>query len=232
MEAAEKTGVLSLPGHKLKELPYLTHKLRVLDVSENSLTSLPVLPASLKTLKIAKNKFKTLETLPERLVTLDATENELVGTKRLPPALETLALRGNLNLHLPVLHLPKLKTLDLRSCGIRDLSDNIVKSTLSLLQELLLDENLVEVVPEQLLSACPKLKRLSLEHNRIKTLPSVLLKSPNLDRLDLKGNPISKSTFLKLDGVDDFLKRREKTRLKDTAIGAIADLSVCGLDDD
>lgn len=239
VEHAAKTGVLSLPEHKLKEFPEAIlslHNLRVLDLSANALITLPDAFASsstkLKTLKVSKNKLNRLPRLPETLSILDATRNEIAEIDvELPASLESLSLRENPLARFPraVLNLSKLKSLDLADCGLDSL-DELASASFAALQELILDNNSIARVPDIIVVTAPRLKRLALEYNKIAWLPADVLKSPNLDRLDLKGNVITKSTFLKLDGAEDFLKRREKTRLKDTAGGAIADLGVCGLD--
>lgn len=214
IEHAAKTGVLALPQHKLTVVPkaVLTlDKLRTLDLSSNALVALPSLPGKLKTLKISRNKIKTLD-LPQ-LTTLEAADNHLEDLE-LPESLVTLTLAGNpLRAMNP---LPNLKTLDLSRCGLVHF-DFVFPN----LTDLNLDDNKLSVMPD----ACPKLKRLSLQRNRIITFPPSLLLL--LDHLELKGNIITKAEFLQIDGVDDFLKRKQKTRVK----GTLTDFDVCGLDD-
>jgi hypothetical protein len=76
-----------------------------------------------------------------------------------------------------------------------------------------------------------KLKRLSLANNQIATnLPEQLFADTPLHDLNLKGNPLNKNTLLEMPGVDQFMKRREVVKRKDLDGGALADLSLCGLD--
>ncbi|KAJ8605211.1 hypothetical protein CTAYLR_000444 [Chrysophaeum taylorii] len=239
IERAGKTGILSLPEHKLKDVPVkllegLKANLKTLDVSSNSIEVLPEFGeyGKLKTLKVARNKLTRLPRLPSTLATLDAADNRLEeDLGDLPESLETLSLRSNSFGAVPraLLSLGTLKTLDLADCKLTDIAA-LAEASLASLLDLILDRNSIPSVPEGLVDAAPKLKRLGLEYNNIVHLPENLLRAPSLDRLDLKGNKLTKAQFMRLDGADDFLKRREKTRLKDTAGGAIADLAVCGLD--
>mmetsp|Transcript_23769 Transcript_23769/g.94231 ORF Transcript_23769/g.94231 Transcript_23769/m.94231 type:complete len:124 (-) Transcript_23769:2195-2566(-) len=120
--------------------------------------------------------------------------------------------------------------LDLSACGLSgtlEWGDGILAALL----ELIVDDNAIDALPDTLPARAPRLKRLSLERNRVTSIPAAVLESPTLDRLDLKGNPgLTKAAFLQLPGVEAFLDRRQKTRSKDIAGGALGDLGVCGLD--
>jgi len=238
---AAKTGILALSEHKLKEVPKsvleIGEKLRILDLSNNSLLviDLATFP-NLKTLKLAKNKLETLQrdVKLKKLTTLDVSENKLKSPLSFFEApLERVNLSHNPELKsFPVaLFIRSLKSIDLSHCGISDLRSFQQKDALPTLEDLNLDSNDISEIPTSIVDVAPKLKSLSLEHNHIRSIPTILLKSPHFDRLNLKGNNISKSDFLATDGADDFLKRRENIRKKDAAGTTMADLSVCGLAD-
>jgi len=198
---------------------------------------------NIKTLKLGRNKLTSLPQLGGKgspLVTLEANDNQLtVVDFSNCNNIEKLILSRNPLTTIPksILTLSKLVTLDLSYCGMKGplfifTQDDTSIGIMASLLELLLDGNQISAIggEDLILIKAPKLRRLSLQYNQLSSFPALLLKSPSpLNALDLKGNPISKSTFLAIDGVDDFLQRREATMKKSAA--TIADLSVCGLDD-
>lgn len=249
VEAASKTGVLSLTEHKLERVPQsvvrdlggAASKLRTLDLSANKLEALPALGSfpKLKSLKVARNRLAALPALGGALVTVDASDNKL-GSAALGAALGTALKVEVLNLSGNPLG---------PGCGPAALAKLVALQTLDVartnLTALLLFEdarwpNLVEVLADDndRLSAldaalplrCPKLRRLSLERCAVGAagLPEPLLAAAALDRLDLRGCPLTKKQFLALDGCDAFMKKREAARKKDASV--CGDYGVCGLD--
>ena len=247
VEAAAKTGVLSLTEHKLEKVPSVVvkvlggseSKLRTLDLSANKLEDLPDFGGAfpkLKTCKLHKNRLRALPALGGALTSLDAGDNKLAAA-----GVEAcLAAAAKLeDLRLPrnpfgggcgpaaLGALSKLRVLDVSDCGLTALL-LFDGAAWAALVEVLADGNPIEALDDAFASRVPKLQRLSLERTRVRSLPASLLALKTLDRLDLKGCPISKKQFLELDGVDDFMKRREAQRKKE---GGGADFGVCGLDD-
>ena len=177
--------------------------------SAHTLLSLPPLPTSLKTLNLAKNSLNSI-----------------------PP--QALAL-------------PNLTSLTLSNNSIASIPTSM--SSLSSLKNLYLDENSLTSLPPPLFAegrCCwPDLKTLDLSNNGFATagfstlsatsvnqpLPKGLFTDTKLHDLRLAGNPMEKRVLMEeFEGFDAFLKRREGVKRKDLDGGAMADLSLCGLD--
>mmetsp|Transcript_12618 Transcript_12618/g.25803 ORF Transcript_12618/g.25803 Transcript_12618/m.25803 type:complete len:315 (-) Transcript_12618:86-1030(-) len=177
--------------------------------SAHTLLSLPPLPTSLKTLNLAKNSLNSI-----------------------PP--QALAL-------------PNLTSLTLSNNSIASIPTSM--SSLSSLKNLYLDENSLTSLPPSLFAegrCCwPDLKTLDLSNNGFATagfstlsatsvdqpLPKGLFTDTKLHDLRLAGNPMEKRVLMEeFEGFDAFLKRREGVKRKDLDGGAMADLSLCGLD--
>ncbi|KAL4634909.1 hypothetical protein GN956_G13946 [Arapaima gigas] len=147
-----------------------------LDLSGNQLTELPESLAnltSLRKLNVSHNKLKTLPagiSAMKSLKLLDCTRNQL---ETVPPtladitSLEQLYLRHN-----------KLRLLpELSSC--------------SMLKELHVGNNQIEVVEAQQLKHLSALCVLELRDNKVKTVPDEVTLLENLERLDIANNDIS-----------------------------------------
>ena len=80
------------------------------------------------------------------------------------------------------------------------------------------------------MSSLERLTVLRLERAPIATLPSELFTRTRVAALELRGTRITKAAFLELDGVDEFLKRREASLSRSVAGGVIVDGALCGLD--
>ena len=246
VEAAAKTGVLSLTEHKLEKVPSVVvkelggaaSKLRTLDLSANKLEALPDFAGAfpkLRTCKLHRNRLAALPALSGALVSLDLSENRVTSAGleaclAAATALEELRCARN-----PfgagcgpaaLAKLAKLRIFVASDCGLTALLlfDGALWPALV---EVVADGNAIAGLDDALAARAPALRRLSLERNGLAGLPRSLLALKTLDRLDLKGCPISKKQFLELDGVDDFMKRREKNRKKE---GGGSDFGVCGLD--
>lgn len=57
-----------------------------------------------------------------------------------------------------------------------------------------------------------------------------LLADSAVEFLELAGNVLDKPDLLRMEGVDAFLGRREKTKNKSLQGGGMLTLSICGLD--
>ncbi|KAI3374705.1 hypothetical protein L3Q82_021276, partial [Scortum barcoo] len=129
-----------------------------------------------------------------------------------------------------------IKTLDLSSCNITSvdvrgdgasalqkvyLGDNrltaLPREFLAghpSLMEVDLSGNLIEELPEGFLRDSDSLQKLYLQGNQLSLLPGSILQKPNLERLELDGNPWECSCFL-LEGLEDGRKVNRTTKLQD-----------------
>ena len=77
------------------------------------------------------------------------------------------------------------------------------------------------------LSCCARFAVLSRTPQAISQ--GVLAESP-VESLELAGNLLDKTDFMKMEGVDAFLARRERNKNRNLQGGGMLTLSVCGLD--
>jgi Leucine-rich repeat (LRR) protein/Ca2+-binding EF-hand superfamily protein len=153
--------------------------LRELDVRSNKIQTLPASCGHCHRLKSLNMHNNSIECIPHTVSTLihleifDLGQNQLkslsAGIGKATSLLK-LDLGGNVNLHsLPrtIGHLGKLKQLNLSSCGISKLPNDLVK--------------------------CTALQSLWLRHNRLEALPIELVEQiPTLYEFDVTGNPLRK----------------------------------------
>ena len=153
--------------------------LRDLDVRANQITTLPASCGHCHRLKSLNMHGNSIECIPHTVSTLinleffDLGNNQLTslspGIGKVTSLIE-LDLGGNVNLHsLPrtIGDLGKLKTLNLSSCGISKLPNDLVR--------------------------CTALQSLWLRHNRLEALPIELVEQiPTLHEFDVMGNPLRK----------------------------------------
>jgi Leucine-rich repeat (LRR) protein len=240
IETASKTGLLSLSGHALTEVPssiWEIEKISTLDLSSNKIETLPgaiVKLKMLKSLKLDKNKLTKLPPLDGlgRLTSLSMGENGLgpgsLSILPQPPKLVKLIVPSNRlggTVFSDCARVPTLQVLDLSRNEISVVPPSV--GELAMLVELLLDDNTIEVVPEEI-GKLVKLKTLSLRNNQIagdiirstgfQALPAVLFTDTSLERLNLEGNPILRRELNEFTGVDSWLDRVSKTKQKDLAL--------------
>ncbi|CAM9638475.1 unnamed protein product, partial [Chrysoparadoxa australica] len=246
VKTAAATGILSLAEHGLKQIPsdvIAIAKMTTLDLTSNALRELPIgltTLTKLKTLRLDGNKLESLIDLSSLPVLSDvsAANNRLqaAAVMGLPQSLKKLDLSGNQLHEVPgaVTSLGNLTVLALMQCQL-DLLPPL--PGLTQLLELSLDGNKITVV-EAYVAEMPKLKTLSLRHNKIgaqafgrQSLAAALFTSSQVEVLNLEGNLLDKQALLAMDGVNAFLERRLKAKNKNIHGGAhFTDLSICGLD--
>lgn len=164
--------------------------------------------------------------------------------KKMPVSLKNLKLNSNF-LELvppPIFMLTKLQKLDLSHNLLAALPPEVM--TLTSLNELNLNNNALVALPDQV-GSLKKLKSLSLKHNQIRVvhkhqkldpvknpqpLPASLFKETPLIDLNLHGNPMTSTEINQFDGFSVFLERRAATNTKNIYGGAMANLSVTGLE--
>lgn len=129
---------LDVSWNKLRKLPsrlFYCTKLRHLDVSHNQLTSLPPEVGILQSLQFFSAAFNSLETLPD----------ELFSCKRL----KTLALGNNClsSLSSRVANLAQLVRLEIKGNRLESLPPEISDCPLLTVSGLIVDDNLLDVLP-------------------------------------------------------------------------------------
>lgn len=164
--------------------------------------------------------------------------------KNMPVSLKTLKLNANFltNVPRPILLLTKLQKLDLSNNELAALPPDIQK--LTCLTELNLNNNLLTALPQEI-GSLVKLKSLSLKNNHIRVLhpnqklngttnpqplPATLFTETPLIDLNLHGNPMTSTQINEFEGYATFLERRQATNTKNIYGGAMANLSVTGLE--
>lgn len=164
--------------------------------------------------------------------------------QKMPLSLKTLKLNANFfsNVPRPIFLLTKLQKLDLSDNHLATLPPEI--TNLQTLNELNLNNNVIVALPEEI-GTLKKLKSLSLKHNQIhvlhpnqkldevknpQPLPASLFTDTPLIDLNLHGNPMTSTQLNEFEGYPEFLERRAKTKTKNLYGGAMANLSVTGLE--
>jgi len=162
----------------------------------------------------------------------------------MPVSLKTLKLNANYfsDVPSPIFMLTKLQKLDLSDNQLASLPPEICK--LYSLNEINLNNNVIVALPDEI-GSLKKLKSLSLKQNQIRVLhpkskldaqknpqplPAVLFTETLLIDLNLHGNPMTSTQLNEFEGYSVFLERRQKTNTKNLFGGAMANLSVTGLE--
>jgi len=229
----------------LQLIPVRLPKLKTLNLDNNKLYcgSLPDFsPSKLQTLQLAHNSLglspQKSSTKKSSTPTSVALDSPIPG---LPPSIKSVNLSFNSLATIP----SQLLSSNLISLRVIDLSDNNLSgvlppgmNVLEGLVELRLDRNSISGIDARIFgnSGWSKLKVLSLEDNQIKSagtpqsLPAELFTSTCLHDLNLRNNPLQKRELMDFEGFDKFLERRGEVKKKDLDGGAMANLSLCGLD--
>mmetsp|Transcript_11649 Transcript_11649/g.21206 ORF Transcript_11649/g.21206 Transcript_11649/m.21206 type:complete len:303 (+) Transcript_11649:169-1077(+) len=235
------TSIMGIPERMLK--------LKTVNLSDNNLHagSLPSLSplTSLQTLNLSVNKLGRQQQIKKgSKKPMAETVSAAVGhiLPPLPPSLKSLALSQNSLPSIPpqILqpHLSNLKELDLSQNGITGVLPPALKVLTSLVQANF-ESNQITGLDAGIFEGggWSKVKVLNLENNNItsttnpQTLPSRLFTNTVLHDLKLKNNPMLKRELMEdFEGFDDFLSRRGEVKSKDLSGGAMANLSLCGLD--
>lgn len=230
LESAQKTGVCSLCGKGLSEIPpqllRLGSSLRTLDLSENKLKVLPAAFGSFTPLKSLTLSSNNIGVLPEELSQLKKLEVLIINKnhlKVLPVGLftslshlKTLSLASNQLTAFPE-GLGTSKHLD-----VVDLSNNKIRSlpeSVGDLQmvELNMNKNQVALLPASL-ARCPRLKVLRLEENclALDAVNPELLKESQISLLAVDGNLFETKQLREAEGYDQYMARFTATKKKFT----------------
>jgi len=229
----------------LQEIPARLPKLKILNLDNNKLHcgSLPDLaPATnLQTLQLNHNSLGTQPPASKSAGTSVAALLDSSPIPGLPSSLKTIQLTFNSLASIPTqlacAHLTSLRVIDLSDNRLAGVLPPAMKVLIGLV-ELRLDRNSISGVSAGIFEGggWSKVKVLSLEDNQIKSvgepqsLPEQLFTSTCLHDLNLRNNPLQKRELMDFDGFDKFLSRRGDVKKKDLDGGAMADLSLCGLD--
>ncbi|XP_031548970.1 leucine-rich repeat-containing protein 57-like [Actinia tenebrosa] len=230
IDNARKTGVCSLAGKNLSEVPpqlfKLGDSLRTLDLSGNKFKSLP--PeigelTGLKNLTLSSNRFETLPKEINKLKKLETFAANKCSIKLLPAGVFT----GLHNLKKLEMSSNQISTFPDEICSLRhidfiDLSDNklkLIPDNIGELQamELNLNANQISYLPHSL-AACPRMKVLRLEENclPLDAVKETLLKESRLSLLALDGNLFTKKELREKEGYDQYMERFTATKKKFT----------------
>lgn len=220
LENATKTGVCTLSGLKLEELPdelFKIIKLRSLDVSLNRISRFPPNLSQMTNLKV-------LNLSGNRLTDINVQKM----TK-----LENLNAKSNLILQFPNLSLCKqLKMLDLSNNKIKNFPKNLsVLQHLSMIDvrnneianidgindlkcvEINLNRNRINALPTTIIS-CKRLKVLRVEENCLSEINPEILKNSSISVLDADGNLFDKKKLENTDGYEEYSKRYTQSKQK------------------
>jgi len=230
LESAQKTGVCSLCGKGLSEVPpqllRLGTSLRTLDLSNNKLKALP--PAisgftSLKSLTLTSNHLGTLPAELSQLKKLEILVLDKNNLKSLPAGLfsnlthlKTLSLASNQLTAFPegLGTLRHLDAVDLSDNKIRSLPDSV--GDLQVV-ELNLNRNQVAALPVGL-TKCARLKVLRVEENclALEAVTPQLLKESQISLLAVEGNLFDVKQLREAEGYGQYMARFTATKKKFT----------------
>jgi len=228
IENAQKTGVCSLKGMKLKELPpeisSLPKTLRTLDLSDNQLqllTSLLGQFVMLKSLNVNNNKLKSIPNEISKLLKLETLSLSF-------NLLQTFQLNSSSKMkHLKTIHLNdnKLKVFPVQLCELPDvdaidLSSNLITKLPDELHqlkaiELNMNRNRLKNLNDSL-SKCERLKVLRIEENclTLDSLTPVILKESQISVLAFDGNTFDMKQFQDVDGYTEYIGRYSASKKK------------------
>jgi len=194
METASKTGVLSLNGHNIVEVPskvFELYNLRTLDFSNNSLKTLPIKLTALtqlKSLNCDRNRLRNSGISPiSKLTKLQALS---LSSNRLgePAVSKNDSNPGEINAPFP--SLPSgLKQLKIDSNHFTSIPATICSPNLVKLEKLDISRNNLAVIPSEI-SNLVSLTELNLDGNCVVSLPKEVGKLRALKSLSLQNNQI------------------------------------------
>jgi len=228
IENAKKTGVCSLNGKGLKELPpefsRLSKALRTVDVSNNKLHELPSMFSQFTNLKSLTVNNNRLETIPSFLANLTKLEMLSLSGNRISAIpdglfsklknLTSLVMCNNRLGKFPVeiCNLQKLDAVDLSGNHIDNIPDSLGSFQAI---ELNLNQNKLSSLPSSLCN-CPRLKVLRIEENclGIEAISTDLLKSSQIALLAVDGNLFQLRELRDKDGYDSYMERYTATKKK------------------
>ncbi|XP_057304115.1 leucine-rich repeat-containing protein 57-like [Hydractinia symbiolongicarpus] len=227
IENAQKTGVCSLKGKKLKELPpefsKLPKTLRTLDLSDNFLHTLPSLGqfVNLKSLAVDNNKLSDASADISKLVKLESLifSSNLLRTFNLSNAaslrnLKTVNLNKNKIKEFPITlcQLSSLDAVDLSENFISTLPNDI-KGLKSI--ELNLNKNRLKELNESI-SECPRLKVLRIEENclPLSAMTENILKNSQIAVLAFEGNMFDMKQLQEVEGYNEYISRYSANKKK------------------
>lgn len=230
LESAQKTGVCSLCGKGLSEVPpqllRLGTSLRTLDLSNNKIKVLP--PAaggftSLKSLTLTSNQLASLPSELSQLKKLEVLVLDKNNLKILPAGLftslthlKTLSLSSNQLTGFPegLGALRHLDAIDLSDNKIRTLPDSV--GDLQVV-ELNVNRNQITSLSTSL-ARCPRLKVLRIEENclALEAVTPQLLKESQISLLAMEGNLFDVKKLREVDGYDQYMERFTATKKKFT----------------
>ncbi|KAK5575716.1 hypothetical protein RB653_006850 [Dictyostelium firmibasis] len=220
---------LSLAANQLTEVPEFLSQLKSLETLEigiNQFTTFPLNICKIKSLTSLHLETNNIKSLPEEFLNLENLKDLSLfdnHLKEIPDSLPNNIEKLNLGCNDIISSVSKslvrishsLTTLNLSENKIQELDESL--SCLVNVKTLLLDCNMIKVIPGSVLGSWKSLVTLNLPHNFISDLPAELITLGNLRIIDLRGNdfefcknlPSSESTSTILK-IQDFIKDKEK----------------------
>ncbi|EAL72309.1 leucine-rich repeat-containing protein [Dictyostelium discoideum AX4] len=222
---------LSLAANQLSQVPEFLSQLKSLESLElgiNQFTSFPLNICKIKSLTLLRLETNNIKSLPddfinlENLKDLSLLDNQL---KEIPDSLPNNIEKLNLGCNDIINSYSKslirishsLTTLNLSENKIEVLDESL--SCLVNVKTLILDCNMIKVIPGSVLGSWKSLVTLNLPHNFISDLPAEIVTLDNLRIIDLRGNnfefcknyPSSESSSI-LFKIEEFIKDKEKLK--------------------
>eukprot|EP00112_Aurelia_sp_Birch-Aquarium-sp1_P004582 Seg152.4 transcript_id=Seg152.4/GoldUCD/mRNA.D3Y31 product="Leucine-rich repeat-containing protein 57" protein_id=Seg152.4/GoldUCD/D3Y31 len=228
IENAQKTGVCSLNGKGLKELPpefsRLSKVLRTTDLSNNRLEELPAIIGEFKNLKSLTVNNNRLESIPDVLGNLTKLETLSLNGNRLTMIPSTIFIKmknlTTLSLCNNKLRIFPVEICELTKLNVVDLSGNLmdhIPDTVGSLKamELNLNGNRLATLPLSLVN-CERLKVLRVEENclGLEAISTDLLRDSQIAVLAADGNLFQMKDLRDKDGYEKYMERYTATKKK------------------
>ncbi|EAL72694.2 leucine-rich repeat-containing protein [Dictyostelium discoideum AX4] len=221
---------LSLAANQLTHVPEFLSQLKSLETFEigiNQFTCFPLNVCKIKSLTSLHLETNNIKSLPEEFLNLvnlkdlSLFDNQL---KEIPDSLPNNIEKLNLGCNdisssksdslIRISH--SLTTLNLSENKIEELDESL--SCLVNVKTLMLDCNMIKVIPGSVLGSWKSLVTLNLPHNLISDLPPEVILLSNLRIIDLRGNnfenckkliPTESSTPISFK-IEDFIQNKER----------------------
>ncbi|KAM9960459.1 hypothetical protein ACTFIW_009600 [Dictyostelium discoideum] len=221
---------LSLAANQLTHVPEFLSQLKSLETFEigiNQFTSFPLNVCKIKSLTSLHLETNNIKSLPEEFLNLvnlkdlSLFDNQL---KEIPDSLPNNIEKLNLGCNdissskskslIRISH--SLTTLNLSENKIEELDESL--SCLVNVKTLMLDCNMIKVIPGSVLGSWKSLVTLNLPHNLISDLPPEVILLSNLRIIDLRGNnfeickkliPTESSSPVSFK-IEDFIQNKER----------------------